>query len=76
MQYKVRVPVCGAIILNKSCDKVLLVRGYKSGSSWSFPRGKINKEEALADCAVRECAEEIGFDITPYLSMSLIILNA
>lgn len=92
MQYKVRVPVCGAIILNKACDKALLVRGYKSSASWSFPRylpsvcsprtlfattyyrGKINKDEALSDCAVRECLEEIGFDISPYLSM-LIVFN-
>lgn len=33
MQYKVRVPVCGAVILNSSCNKVLLVRGYKAHSS-------------------------------------------
>ncbi|KAJ3264873.1 mRNA-decapping enzyme subunit 2 [Chytriomyces hyalinus] len=63
MEYKVRVPVCGAIILNEALDKVLLVRGWKSKSGWAFPRGKINKEEPEAECAVREVYEETGFDI-------------
>ncbi|KAI8842297.1 Dcp2, box A domain-containing protein, partial [Chytriomyces cf. hyalinus JEL632] len=63
MEYKVRVPVCGAIILNEALDMVLLVRGWKSKSGWAFPRGKINKEEPEAECAVREVYEETGFDI-------------
>lgn len=67
MQYKVRVPVCGAVILNETCDKVLLVRGFKASAAWMFPRGKINKDEKRTDCAVRECIEEIGFDISPYV---------
>jgi mRNA-decapping enzyme subunit 2 len=64
--YKTKVPVCGAIILNKNLDKVLLVRGYNS-NTWSFPRGKISKDEDEANCAIREVKEEIGFDISPYL---------
>ncbi|KAJ3011576.1 UNVERIFIED_CONTAM: mRNA-decapping enzyme subunit 2 [Siphonaria sp. JEL0065] len=63
MEYKVRVPVCGAIILNEKLDKVLLVRGWKSKSGWGFPKGKINKEEPETECAVREVYEETGFDI-------------
>lgn len=31
-----------------------MVKGYQKGASWSFPRGKINKDEPEADCAVRE----------------------
>ncbi|KAJ3069963.1 mRNA-decapping enzyme subunit 2 [Podochytrium sp. JEL0797] len=88
MEYKVRVPVCGAIILNDNLDKVftviiplyespthlgtfrqvLLVRGWKSGSGWGFPKGKINKEEPEAECAVREVCEETGFDIRSRLN--------
>eukprot|EP00835_Amoeboradix_gromovi_P000577 NODE_20_length_39102_cov_0.325513.p14 type:complete len:200 gc:universal NODE_20_length_39102_cov_0.325513:11235-11834(+) len=66
IKYKLRVPVCGGIILNSTLDKVLLVRGWK-GQTWSFPRGKINSEELPVDCAVREVDEETGLNITPYL---------
>eukprot|EP00898_Chlorokybus_atmophyticus_P004717 jgi/Chlat1/5246/Chrsp33S05009 len=56
--YKLAVPVMGAMILNKTLDKCLLVRGFKPGSTWGFPRGKINKDEQDAVCAVREVFEE------------------
>lgn len=61
--YKTRVPVRGAIMLNHDMDKVVLVKGWKSNASWSFPRGKINKDEKDLDCAVREVYEETGYDI-------------
>jgi mRNA-decapping enzyme subunit 2 len=63
-QYKTSVPVCGAIILNETLDKVLLVKGWSNKSSWSFPRGKINKDEPELQCAIREVYEETGFDIS------------
>ncbi|OAV94117.1 hypothetical protein PTTG_04289 [Puccinia triticina 1-1 BBBD Race 1] len=69
MRYKERVPVCGAIMFNEDATQVLLVRGFKSNSSWSFPRGKINENELPKDCAVREVLEETGFNIEPYLSL-------
>ncbi|PSK42974.1 hypothetical protein B9Z65_6928 [Elsinoe australis] len=61
--YKTRVPVRGAIMLNQEMDQVLLVKGWSKSASWSFPRGKINKDEDDLDCAVREVWEETGFDI-------------
>ncbi|KAJ1991865.1 mRNA-decapping enzyme subunit 2 [Coemansia sp. RSA 1358] len=67
LEYKFKVPVCGAIILNPNLDKVLLVKGWSSRSSWGFPRGKINKDEPEWQCAQREVIEETGFDILPYL---------
>ncbi|EAQ88965.1 hypothetical protein CHGG_05584 [Chaetomium globosum CBS 148.51] len=63
MQYKTRVPVRGAILLNEAMDSTVLVKGWKKGANWSFPRGKINKDEDDLDCAVREVYEETGFDI-------------
>ncbi|KAA1088382.1 mRNA-decapping enzyme subunit 2 [Puccinia graminis f. sp. tritici] len=69
MRYKERVPVCGAIMFNEDATQVLLVRGFKSNSSWSFPRGKINENELPKDCAIREVLEETGFNIEPYLSL-------
>lgn len=70
MRYKERVPVCGAIMFNDDATQVLLVRGFKPNSSWSFPRGKINENESPRDCAIREVLEETGFNIEPYLSLS------
>ncbi|EWC48531.1 hypothetical protein DRE_01753 [Drechslerella stenobrocha 248] len=62
MEYKHRVPVRGGILLNPAMDKVVLVKGWKAGASWAFPRGKINKDEPDHICAVREVLEETGFD--------------
>jgi mRNA-decapping enzyme subunit 2 len=63
IQYKTRIPVRGAIMLNHDMDCAVLVRGWKKQASWSFPRGKINKEEDDLDCAIREVYEETGFDL-------------
>lgn len=64
LHYKQRVNVYGAIILNPTLDKVLLVKGWYSRSSWGFPRGKVNKNENEVSCAIREVFEEIGYDLT------------
>ncbi|KAL8900105.1 MAG: hypothetical protein Q9207_005854 [Kuettlingeria erythrocarpa] len=63
LAYKTRVPVRGAIMLNDEMDEVVLVKGWKKNANWSFPRGKINKDESDLDCAVREVYEETGYDI-------------
>ena len=82
LAYKTRVPVRGAIMLNEAMDQVVLVKGWKKGANWSFPRGKINKDEPDLDCAIREVYEETGYDIksaglianeseTKYIEMNL-----
>jgi mRNA-decapping enzyme subunit 2 len=63
LAYKTRVPVRGAIMLNHDMTHAVLVKGWKKGAKWSFPRGKINKEESDLDCAVREVWEETGYDL-------------
>ncbi|KAF1960887.1 hypothetical protein CC80DRAFT_489123 [Byssothecium circinans] len=63
LQYKTRVPVRGAIMLNQDMTHAVLVKGWKKGAKWSFPRGKINKDELDLDCAVREVYEETGLDL-------------
>lgn len=50
-------------MLNDAMDEVILVKGWKKGANWSFPRGKINKDEKDLDCAIREVYEETGFEI-------------
>lgn len=57
----------GAIILDPSMEKCLLVRGYKKDSSWGFPRGKVSKNESDTQCAIREVYEETGLDIATKL---------
>ncbi|KAI4142281.1 MAG: hypothetical protein LQ341_003257 [Variospora aurantia] len=63
LAYKTRVPVRGAIMLNDGMDEVILVKGWKKGANWSFPRGKINKDESDLACAIREVYEETGYDV-------------
>ncbi|KAE8350570.1 Dcp2, box A domain-containing protein [Aspergillus coremiiformis] len=63
LAYKTRVPVRGAILLSQDMDEVVLVKGWKKGANWSFPRGKINKGEKDLDCAIREVYEETGYDV-------------
>lgn len=57
MQYRFRIPVCGAIILNANLDKCVLVKGWSSKSGWGFPKGKINQDEEYDCCAIREVCD-------------------
>ena len=61
--YKVTVPVYGCIVLNSACSRALMVKGWKAGASWGFPRGKVNKDEDPAICASREVYEETGLNL-------------
>merc|ERR1711924_87922 len=59
----IQIPRAGGILLNPKMDKVLLIRGTTSSSSWGFPRGKIGaKHETDLECATREIFEETGYD--------------
>ncbi|RCK63075.1 mRNA-decapping enzyme subunit 2 [Candida viswanathii] len=60
-KYKSTIPVRGVALFNKNLNKVVLVKGTES-NSWSFPRGKISKDESDIDCAIREVEEETGFN--------------
>ncbi|KAJ4486129.1 Dcp2, box A domain-containing protein, partial [Lentinula aciculospora] len=73
MQYKTRVPVCGAIMLNDSWEKCVLVKGWKSSSGWGFPKGKINEDESQPNCAIREVLEETGYNLAGQLNPDHVI---
>ena len=74
MAYKANVPVCGAILLNPTLDKCLLVRGWTSKASWTFPKGKINDDtESDEHCAIREVYEETGVDLSAVLDSTQFI---
>lgn len=70
--YKREVPTYGAVILDESLSKVLLVRGWNS-KSWGWPKGKVNKNEDHLLCAAREVQEEVGVDVSGYLSYDRVI---
>ncbi|KAG6868588.1 hypothetical protein C0993_000614 [Termitomyces sp. T159_Od127] len=75
MQYKTRVPVCGAIMLNDTWEKCVLVKGWKASSGWGFPKGKINQVEPPANCAIRELEvlEETGYNLAGQLNPDHVI---
>lgn len=66
-QYKVGVPVYGCIILDETLSKCLLVKSWGRNGTWTFPKGKINQDEAEAACAIREVWEEVGYDCSALL---------
>lgn len=53
-------PVCGAIIFNRDCSKLLVI---KVKDKFGFPKGKWNQHEPPENCAVREVLEETGISI-------------
>ncbi|KAF8560348.1 DCP2-domain-containing protein [Imleria badia] len=73
MQYKTRVPVCGAIMLNETWEKCILVKGWKSSSGWGFPKGKINEDEPPHECAIREVLEETGYNLAGQINPADVI---
>ena len=58
---------CGGIILNKKLDSVLIVLNRDSLSKgepkWGLPKGHINNNELLHNCAKREIEEETGINV-------------
>ena len=66
-KYKSTIPVRGVALFNHDLTKVVLVQGIEL-NTWSFPRGKISKDELDLGCAIREVREETGFDATAYTS--------
>ena len=72
---KCSIPTYGAILLNNDCTKTILVKGkgQKGRSSWTFPKGKQEKDESPINCAVREVYEEIGVDISNRIDEKMFI---
>ena len=53
----------GTIILDFKARKVLLIQSY--GSFWGLPKGHIEDNETIEQCAIRETFEETGIILTP-----------
>ena len=65
---------CGAILVDQSSYEILLVQSAQSGH-FSFPRGKVNKNETALDCMYRELEEEVGLDLRNYTMDPLGVLK-
>ncbi|ELP93147.1 mRNA-decapping enzyme, putative [Entamoeba invadens IP1] len=61
--YKSRIPVVGALLLNEAMTHVIRVKSPYS-SHYSFPRGKMNKQEDPRFSCMREIKEETGVQLT------------
>eukprot|EP01028_Stygiella_incarcerata_P012209 TRINITY_DN735_c0_g5_i1.p1 TRINITY_DN735_c0_g5~~TRINITY_DN735_c0_g5_i1.p1 ORF type:complete len:293 (-),score=68.64 TRINITY_DN735_c0_g5_i1:132-1010(-) len=61
-----KIPTRGAVILDASLTKVLLVQ-EPWWRKFGFPKGKREALEDDVTAAIRETLEETGFDITPFL---------
>jgi len=70
LEYKRKVPTYGCILIDKTHNYCLMVRGANARISWGFPKGKRNQEELPEQCAVRETLEEIGFDCSDMVTTS------
>ena len=51
----------GCILINKELKKIGLVYRKKT-NDFSFPKGHLEENETLSECAVRETTEETGRD--------------
>lgn len=61
-----RVRVAAALVIHGG--RVLVQtrpEGRHYEGYWEFPGGKLEAEESVEDCAVRECREELGLDVEP-----------
>ena len=67
-RYKKKQPIYGAIILNPTKTKVLLVQNANS-NSWSFPKGKQEPGESETSCVIREVLEETNYDVAERLDL-------
>ena len=52
----------GVLIYNNDKNTLLLVQSR--GNFWGFPKGTIEKDEKVKDCALRELKEETGIILT------------
>jgi diadenosine hexaphosphate hydrolase (ATP-forming) len=54
----------GGVILENGCLLLIMMRNLKGEKVWTFPKGHIEPGETPEAAAVREVAEETGWDCT------------
>lgn len=64
--------VAAAVIKNNNNEILICQRG-KGGSCaylWEFPGGKLENDESMAECIIRECKEELNISVTVKSTLS------
>ena len=59
-----RANTAGCICYNKELTHVLVVHQYADSNLYSFPKGKMCKDESYVEAAIRETLEETGIDVS------------
>lgn len=56
-----------AAIIRNSANKILICQradNSSMGGFWEFPGGKLEPDETLEECVIRECREELSVNIS------------
>ena len=59
VEKKFTIVRAGGGLVKNDADKVLMI--FRRGK-WDLPKGKLNKNESIEDCAIREVEEETGLN--------------
>lgn len=73
-EYKYLIPVFGtAILYSVASDYYVLMIKAAVGDPWGFPKGKQNQHEDGIQTAIRETAEEIGFQLQEHHFQPIVV---
>jgi len=60
-QSKTKRVRCGTLIVDRNMKKILIIQSYRR--FWGLPKGHVEEEESLEQCAIRETLEETGISL-------------
>ncbi len=64
------VIAAGGAVYKKGDGNISILLIYRNGV-WDLPKGKLEPDESVEDCAVREVAEEVGISQLPKIDSEL-----
>jgi 8-oxo-dGTP pyrophosphatase MutT (NUDIX family) len=69
-----KIKKSGCFIYNSKTDKILLVQSR--AKLWGSPKGTVQFEESLLNCAIREVYEETGINVEENMFSGAIVVNS
>ncbi|MEX0661880.1 MAG: NUDIX domain-containing protein [Balneolaceae bacterium] len=60
----------GGVVYKKEVDQIKILLIYRNGV-WDLPKGKLELDESVEECAVREVVEEVGVAQFPKIESTL-----